>query len=92
MLEVGFLEAARGGETRITLPDDQKLAVTLPPGSAAGQPCACAGAVWRVQVANLRGISWSSCASSARQNPMRLCKRFSPRAMTRPNLTQGRMF
>jgi DnaJ-class molecular chaperone len=36
-LEVGFLEAARGGETRITLPDGQSLAVTLPPGSAEGQ-------------------------------------------------------
>jgi DnaJ-class molecular chaperone len=36
-LQVGFLEAARGGETRITLPDGQSLAVTLPPGSAEGQ-------------------------------------------------------
>ncbi|MGV8952606.1 MAG: DnaJ C-terminal domain-containing protein [Cypionkella sp.] len=36
-LEVGFLEAARGGETRITLPDGQSVAVNIPQGTREGQ-------------------------------------------------------
>jgi DnaJ-class molecular chaperone len=36
-LEVGFLEAARGGEARITLPDGQSLAVNIPQGTREGQ-------------------------------------------------------
>jgi DnaJ-class molecular chaperone len=36
-LEVGFLEAARGAETRITLPDGQSLAVNIPQGTREGQ-------------------------------------------------------
>lgn len=36
-LEVPFLEAVRGGETRITLPDGQSLAVKIPQGTDDGQ-------------------------------------------------------
>ncbi len=36
-LEVPFLDAARGGETRITLPDGQGLAVKIPRGTEDGQ-------------------------------------------------------
>lgn len=36
-LEVPFLTAARGGKTRITLPDGQGLEVTIPEGAADGQ-------------------------------------------------------
>jgi len=36
-LEVPFLDAARGAETRITLPDGQALAVTIPKGTKDGQ-------------------------------------------------------
>ncbi|MEI2685756.1 MAG: J domain-containing protein [Cypionkella sp.] len=36
-LEVPFLDAARGAETRITLPDGQSLAVKIPPGTDDGQ-------------------------------------------------------
>ena len=36
-LEVPFLDAARGSETRITLPDGQGLAVRIPAGTADGQ-------------------------------------------------------
>ncbi len=36
-LEVPFLDAARGGEARITLPDGQSLAVKIPRGTEDGQ-------------------------------------------------------
>jgi DnaJ-class molecular chaperone len=36
-LDVAFLDAARGAETRITLPDGQALAVKIPPGTEDGQ-------------------------------------------------------
>ncbi|MBW6506855.1 MAG: DnaJ domain-containing protein [Rhodobacteraceae bacterium] len=36
-LEVPFLDAARGGTTRITLPDGSMLDVTIPEGTAEGQ-------------------------------------------------------
>jgi DnaJ-class molecular chaperone len=36
-LEVPFLDAARGAETRITLPDGQSLAVKIPQGTEDGQ-------------------------------------------------------
>lgn len=36
-LEVPFLDAVRGSETRITLPDGQALAVTIPKGTRDGQ-------------------------------------------------------
>ncbi|MGB8623285.1 MAG: J domain-containing protein [Paracoccaceae bacterium] len=36
-LEVPFLDAARGGKTRITLPDGQSLEVQIPQGTADGQ-------------------------------------------------------
>lgn len=36
-LEVPFLDAARGAETRITLPDGQSLSVKIPPGTEDGQ-------------------------------------------------------
>jgi DnaJ-class molecular chaperone len=36
-LEVPFLDAARGAETRITLPDGQSLAVRIPQGTEDGQ-------------------------------------------------------
>jgi DnaJ-class molecular chaperone len=36
-LEVSFLDAARGAETRITLPDGQSLAVKIPQGTEDGQ-------------------------------------------------------
>jgi DnaJ-class molecular chaperone len=36
-LEVGFVDAARGAETRITLPDGQSLAVNIPQGTRDGQ-------------------------------------------------------
>lgn len=36
-LEVPFLDAVRGGETRITLPDGQGLAVRIPQGTEDGQ-------------------------------------------------------
>lgn len=36
-LEVPFLDAARGTQTRITLPDGQGLAVRIPPGTQDGQ-------------------------------------------------------
>ncbi len=36
-LEVPFLDAARGAETRITLPDGQALAVNIPQGTSDGQ-------------------------------------------------------
>ncbi len=36
-LEVSFLDAARGGETRIVLPDGQGLAVKIPAGTEDGQ-------------------------------------------------------
>lgn len=36
-LEVPFLDAARGGETRITLPDGQALGVKIPQGTDDGQ-------------------------------------------------------
>jgi DnaJ-class molecular chaperone len=36
-LEVPFLDAARGAETRITLPDGQSLAVRIPKGTEDGQ-------------------------------------------------------
>lgn len=36
-LEVGFLDAARGEKTRITLPDGQALGVTIPQGTRDGQ-------------------------------------------------------
>ncbi|SDZ35192.1 DnaJ domain-containing protein [Jannaschia faecimaris] len=36
-LEVPFMDAARGGETRITLPDGQSLAVKIPRGTEDGQ-------------------------------------------------------
>jgi DnaJ-class molecular chaperone len=36
-LEVPFLDAARGGKTRITLPDGGMLEVTIPQGTADGQ-------------------------------------------------------
>ncbi|MGO4910190.1 DnaJ C-terminal domain-containing protein [Pseudorhodobacter sp. W20_MBD10_FR17] len=36
-LDVAFLDAARGAETRITLPDGQSLAVKIPPGTSDGQ-------------------------------------------------------
>jgi DnaJ-class molecular chaperone len=36
-LEVAFLDAARGSETRITLPDGQSLAVRIPRGTEDGQ-------------------------------------------------------
>jgi DnaJ-class molecular chaperone len=37
VLRVAFLEAARGGPKRITLPDGATLDVTIPPGTADGQ-------------------------------------------------------
>lgn len=36
-LDVPFLDATRGSETRITLPDGQSLAVKIPPGTEDGQ-------------------------------------------------------
>ncbi len=36
-LEIGFLEAANGGKTRITLPDGRGLEVKIPQGTADGQ-------------------------------------------------------
>ncbi|WP_022704546.1 DnaJ C-terminal domain-containing protein [Pseudorhodobacter ferrugineus] len=36
-LDVPFLDAVRGSETRITLPDGQSLAVKIPPGTEDGQ-------------------------------------------------------
>ena len=36
-LDVPFLDAVRGAETRITLPDGQSLAVKIPPGTEDGQ-------------------------------------------------------
>jgi len=36
-LEVSFMDAAKGGKTRVTLPDGQSLAVTIPEGTADGQ-------------------------------------------------------
>ncbi|SFA69373.1 DnaJ domain-containing protein [Poseidonocella pacifica] len=36
-LEVPFLDAARGAETRITLPDGHSLKVSIPPGTEDGQ-------------------------------------------------------
>jgi DnaJ-class molecular chaperone len=36
-LEIGFLDAVRGSQTQITLPDGQALAVTIPQGTDDGQ-------------------------------------------------------
>jgi DnaJ-class molecular chaperone len=36
-LDIPFLDATRGAETRITLPDGQSLAVKIPPGTEDGQ-------------------------------------------------------